>query len=103
MLRPQRRTRQRLQELDEVALLLVAQAEAEELVVVGHHVDQRCKTSVVVEAALLMCPQSGERTRAVAVVGRAIRLEIVDADLAGGMQVPPGLGVQRRNVTARTL
>src|ERR1700755_559911 len=55
------RRRQRLHELDELTLLLAVQAEVEEVVVMVDHVEQRREAAVVIEAALLMCPQSVER------------------------------------------
>src|SRR5262245_44093659 len=49
---------QRLQVLDEIALLAGGQCQALERVVVRDDVRERCESAVVVEAALLMRPQA---------------------------------------------
>src|SRR2546422_11684663 len=76
---------QRLQVLDQIALPLRLQPEAEEAVVVIDNITQRRKAAVVEEAALLMRPQSGKRGGTVHVRRRSIGLKRVDADLAGRM------------------
>src|SRR5688572_701487 len=76
-------TLERFQIFDEIALLLVAQLEAEVIVVVAHHVLQGGEAAVVVEAALvdlLRVPEGAQRRRPVAAVRRALGLEIVNAD-----------------------
>src|SRR5262249_53250279 len=73
-----------LQVFDELGLLPRAQVQAEYAVVVLDHVEQRREAPVVVEAALLVRPEALERRRAVALVWRALRLEVVDPDLFGG-------------------
>src|SRR5262249_49786986 len=80
-----------------------AQVQAEYAVVVLDHVEQRREAPVVVEAALLVRPEALERRRAVALVWRALRLEVVDPDLFGGVHVPTGLRVERRHVAARAV
>src|SRR5262249_45663628 len=70
--------------------------ERERAVVVLDDVRQRGEAAVVVEAALLVCPQARQRRGAVAMVGIARGLEVVDADLRGGVRVPAGLRVERR-------
>src|SRR5215510_10788213 len=50
----------RLQILDEIRLLLLTQVCAEETVVVLDHVAQRRETTVVIKAALRVCPESFE-------------------------------------------
>ena len=57
-----------LQELDKVALILIAQPEAEAAVVMIHDVEQRGETAIVVKATLGMGPQSGEWRGAIAPV-----------------------------------
>src|SRR5262245_23334587 len=91
-----RRTRasQRLQVLDEISLLRIGQAEALERVVMVHHVEQGREPTIVIEAALHVRPQTVERRGAIAAIGRALGLEVVDADLLGGVHVPAGLGVE---------
>src|SRR5262249_12307728 len=102
---PARRSvvRQRLEELGQVGDLAVRELEREGAVVVLDDVRQRGEAAVVVEAALLVGPQAGQGRGAVAMVGIARGLEVVDADLRGGMRVPAGLRVERRDVAARAL
>src|SRR5205085_1753507 len=88
----------RLQVLDEVALFRFRESEAEVAVVV---VDDRAvvrEAAVVIEAAFRAHEESRERRGAVAIVGRARRLEVVDADLGGGVHRPARLAEERRNV-----
>jgi hypothetical protein len=49
---------QRLEVFHEVANLPVTQTQAEERVVVFHHVVERCEAPIVEEPALGVCPQS---------------------------------------------
>src|SRR5438094_366960 len=72
-----------LQVFDKILLLLVAEAQLEERVVMGHHIEQRREPAVVIEPALLMCPDPCQRRGAVHVRRRAVRLERVDTDLGG--------------------
>src|SRR5262249_29954529 len=74
-------TSQRPEVLHQVLLLLVGEVEVLEGVVVVHHRQQRLEPTVVVEAALVMRPQAAQRCRAVHVGGRAVRLEVADADV----------------------
>src|ERR1051325_11895949 len=92
-----------LQVFDKILLLLVAEAQLEELVVMGHHIEQRRETAVVIEPAPLMCPEPRQRRGAVHVRRRAVRLDRVDADLGGRVQVVAWLGEERRQVAARAL
>src|ERR1051326_8263634 len=94
---------QRFQVLDEVRLLLAVQPEAEVAVVVVDHGRQVREAAVVIEAALLVRPQPGERRRAVLVRRRAVRLERVDAHLLRRVQILPGLRIGRRHVAGRAL
>ena len=57
----------------------------------------------MIEAALLVCPESLQRRGSITFVGRALGLKIVDADLCGRVHVPTGLGEDRRHVTRRAL
>src|SRR6185437_3103281 len=91
------------QVLNQVLLVLAAEVQLELCVVVIDDVEQGGEPSVVEETALLMRPQSREGSRAVHVGRRAVGLERVDADLARRMHVVPRFGVERRDVTARTL
>src|SRR5439155_15872255 len=47
-------------------LLLVAEAQLEARVVMGHHIKQRRAAAVVIEPPLLMCPEPRQRRGAVA-------------------------------------
>src|ERR1044072_8950171 len=69
-------------------------------IVVIDQLAQRSKEPVVIEAALRVCPQSLERRRAIALIGRALRLEGLDADLLGRVHVPARLGIERWDVAA---
>src|SRR5882724_5075313 len=89
---------QRLQELDEIGLLLGAELQMEMVVVVIDHLAQGGEAAVVVEAALGVGPEPLQGGGAVVIVGGAAGLEVVDPDLLGGVQVPPGLGVERGHV-----
>src|SRR5258708_5384831 len=81
---------------DKILLLSVAEAQLEERVVMGHHIEQRREAAVVIEPALLMCPEPRQPRRAVHVRRRPVRLEGVDADLVGRVQVVDRLGEERR-------
>src|SRR6476660_6779291 len=72
---PSLRTSDSLQILDQVLLVRLAEVQLQSLVVVIDDVQQRCKSSIVVEAAFLMCPQSCERRRAILMRRRTIGLE----------------------------
>ena len=61
------------------------------------------EAAVVIEAALLMGEQSGERCGSIDLVGRAVGLEAVDAYVGGRVRIPAGLGIQRRDVAAGAL
>src|SRR5581483_12031417 len=74
------------------ALLLRAQAQREEGVVVVDDVHQGREPAIVIEPALLVRPEAAERRRPVRAIGGAVGLEVVDPDVARGMHVPAGLG-----------
>ena len=57
----------------------------------------------MVEAALLVGPQAGQRAGPVHVGRRPVGLEVVDADLAARVQVLTRLGEGRRHVAGRAL
>src|SRR5204863_1841483 len=67
----------RLQVLDQIALLRVRQTELQERVVVLDDVAQRGEAAVVIEAALRTRVEAAQRRRAIALVRRAHRLEVV--------------------------
>src|SRR5881227_3387539 len=79
---------QRLQELDQIVLLLRGQIQLLEFVVVVDHIEQGGEAPVVVEAALHVRKEAAQRCRAISIVGRALRLKIVYADLRGLVRVP---------------
>src|SRR5207302_2342370 len=62
---------------------------------------ERGETPIVIEAALGVREKPAQGRRAVAPIGRPLRLEIVDPDLRAGVQVPAGLGEERRHVALR--
>ena len=64
-----------------------------------HHGGQICESAVMVEAAFGAREKSAQRRGAVALVWRAIGLEIVDADFCGSVLVPTGFGKKRRHMT----
>src|SRR5262249_27565216 len=95
---------QRLEVLDEVLLLGLAEMEAKSLVVAVHDVEQRGEPTVMIEAPLvfrtheqaaLADENAGQVHRPVAVVRRAVGLEAVDPELVGLVDVPARLGPQR--------
>src|SRR4051794_7074834 len=82
---------QRLEELDQILLLRRRELQLAVTVVMIHHVIQRREPAVVVEAAFGPYEETAERSRAIAIVGRAAGLEVVDPELLGGVHRPPGL------------
>src|SRR6185369_12578873 len=89
--------------LNEVSPLLVAQVCPEETVVVLDNVAQRGEASIVIEAALLMCPESLQRSGSVTFIGRPLGLKVVDSNLRWSVHVPARLRVDWRHVTDGTL
>src|SRR3954452_21630026 len=100
---PARVVLQRHQVVNEVVSLRLGELQAEGLVVVPDHRAQRGEPSVVVEAAGPVGAQARERTGAVHVRRRPVRLEAVDADVGPGVQVVARLREQRRHVAGRAL
>src|SRR6185312_14607144 len=94
---------QRQQELGDVAFISGGKAEIHATVVVVNHVSQGCKATVVVEAALLMRPQSVKRSGAITVIRRAAGLEVINANLGSSVHVPARFSVERRNVAGAAL
>src|SRR5215216_993867 len=68
-----------------------------------HDVIQRPEPPVMIEAALRPREQAAERRRAILLLGRSIRLKIIDADFVGGMHRPAWLAEQRGDMAADTL
>jgi len=93
----------RQQVLHQVILLLIGQAQALDLVVVVHDVEQSRKPPVVVEASLLVRPEASQRRCPVSFVRRALGLEIVNPDLGWRVHIPTGLGKQRRHMAGGAL
>jgi hypothetical protein len=81
---------QRFQVFDEIGFLLRAKAKTPKTVVVLHHGHQIGEASVVIEPTLAPREKSLQRRRAIAPVGRAGRLEIIDPDLARRVIGQPG-------------
>ena len=65
-----------------------------------HYLQQRTVASIVIEPSLHVSPKPVERGGAIAFVGSAWK--VVDAHLAGSVQIPSGFGVERRNMAAGT-
>src|SRR5439155_11911405 len=68
-------------------------------VVVVDHVKQSREPPVVVETALHVSEQPAQRSRPIRVVGRALRLKIVDAHVRSLMCIPTRLSEQWRHMT----
>src|SRR5205807_4193281 len=64
---------------------------------------ERPEPSVVIEAALRSGEEAAQRSGAVHSVRGAAGLEIVDADLSRGVQVPSRLRVRGRHMAARAI
>src|ERR1051326_5405020 len=99
--------RQRLQILNQIALLLRGQPEAEARVVVIHHIQQRREAPVVIVPTLirrthkptvLTNEDAGQVHRLVNIIRSAISLETIDANFRRRVQVPARLGPQWLNV-----
>src|SRR5262249_51709317 len=90
---------QGLEELSEIGFLRRTQAEGQERVVMVDDVGERCEAPIVIEAAPGMCEQTLERWRSIPLVGCAIGLEGIDADLGRRVHVPAWLSVEWRHVT----
>src|SRR2546423_2419717 len=92
---------ERFQVLGDIVHLRRRQVKIERVVVVLHDGEQRRESTVVIKAALLVRPRALERRRAIAMIRRAIRLEVVDADFRAGVHRPARFAEERRHVTAR--
>src|SRR5438046_7664615 len=90
-----------LQILHKILFLLVGETQREETVVMVHHVEEGGEPAVVVEAPLLMRPESGHRRGAIHVRRRAVGLEGVDTDLTRRVEVVPRLREERRDMARR--
>src|ERR1017187_5466353 len=90
---------ERLQVFHQVLSLLWRKLQVETRVVAVHYVQQRRKPSVMVEAAFGPGEESAQRRGAVALVGRAIGLEIVNPDFRGRVHVPTRFCVKWRHMT----
>ena len=64
--------------------LLTTETETKEAIVVLYDFVKRCKTSVVEETTLSVCPHSFQRSRTVTLVWRTTGLEVVDMVLLDG-------------------
>src|SRR4051812_24462947 len=108
-----RRTRasasvERLEVLDQIALLDVIQRQIEDAVVVVDDVQQRLEAAVVIEAGFLhrfqagraagvvvVGPEATERGCAIPAVRCTMRLEGIDADFLPLVEIPPRFGPER--------
>ncbi len=66
-----------------------------------NHVSKCYKAAIVIEAALLMSPETFQRRRSVSSIWGAIRLKVINADFGRRMHVPAGFTEQRWYVTRR--
>ena len=66
-------------------------------------VEYRGETTIVIETALHVRPQSGQRCSPVHLIGRAARLEIINADLRSFMHIPAWFGECGLDVTRAAL
>src|SRR5690242_17689029 len=98
-----RSKRKAQQILNQVALFRGGQAERHARVVVIDDVVQRGEAAVVIKAAFEMCEEIPNRRSAVASVGCAVGLEVVNANFRGGMQIPAGIGPERLDVAVVAL
>src|SRR6476620_9758297 len=92
----------RLQVFNQIILLLPAQIQSLEAVVVFDHIQQSGKPTVVIKATLHMRKQPAQGCGAIGIVGGAISLEVVNADLRCLVRIPTRFSEERRNVTLRT-
>src|SRR5262245_7343540 len=79
---------ERFEVFDQIVDLALAQSEREKAIVVVDDISQRGEAAVMVEAARLVRPETFEGRCAIALIGGAVGLEVVDADLGAGMHVP---------------
>lgn len=94
------RSSERFQILHDIRLFPFRQVQAEVGIVMAYDLAQRGKAAVVIKASFGMRPPAPERCGAVAPVGSAVGLEIVDADLCPGMHVPARFAEGRRDRAA---
>jgi hypothetical protein len=95
--------RQGQQVLHQVQLFLVREFQAEALVIVSDHVQQRRKAAVMKEPAFLVGPESIEWGGAVAVIGGSVSLEVLTTDLVPRMQIPAGFAGDGLHMAARAV
>src|SRR5215216_5422288 len=92
----------RLQKFHQVFLVLLAEIKFLELIVMIHHVKQCREPAIVIKAAFRVREQSAQRRSAIRVVGRTLRLKIIDADVCWFVRIPSGLSKQRWHMTLAT-
>ena len=80
------------QVLDQVTLFTVGEAQAHTGVVVIDDGTQISETTIVIEAAFKVGRDRADRRRTITQIGSAIGLKVVDADVAGLVKIPAGLG-----------
>lgn len=68
-----------------------------------HHILQRCKAAIVIEAAFRVCPEARQRRGPVSMVRGTIGLERIDTDFFGRVEVPPRFRPQRLDMAGATL
>src|ERR1700730_1164307 len=78
------------QVLDQIVLLLLGQAQFEDTIVMVDDVGQSRESAVMVEATfmdLLRIEKRAQRFCPVTIIGRSLRLEIINADLLWSMSI----------------
>jgi hypothetical protein len=68
--------------LDKVRLFRKTQLQVHATVIVVNHIIQRREAPVMIEAAFQARKDACQRSRPIDLVGRAARLEVIDADVA---------------------
>ena len=95
--------RQRLQIFDNVLFFLRRKAEPEARFVVVHDLSQCRESSIMIEAASPVSPESRQRRSTIAVGWGAVGLEGIGANFRRGVQFVSRLGEKRRHVAGRTV
>lgn len=92
---------ERLQKFHQVQLFLGSESQGRTAVVMVHDVAECRKTPIMIEASLLVTPDSCQGRSPIHVRRRTVGLERIHANLTGSVQVVSWLRVERRYVTNR--
>src|SRR5438309_1219048 len=91
-------TLQRLQILNKIVYLRVAQPQIHAPIIMFHDFPKCRKAPIVVETAPRVAEESLEGRSAITAIWCAVGLKIIHAHLRGRMHIPTGLGKKRRHV-----